>query len=198
MSDHTSCERTHVNFHCTVISEVPSVHIKHRRVDADHLLSVFSQWLPKLTMSPQLLFILPILRSTRTQMTIAESFVDALVLIDTVFLRWRSVTLHLWCLGRYKINYKVWKRLGPAQNVVNINFSLIAYNATFVAMMDKKTSPLYNGSITADIDWASSELPIGDRRLSFGVMEKSLTFAGWWTRPRCLLSSNFSIVLWIF
>ncbi|KAL6727963.1 hypothetical protein Aduo_009791 [Ancylostoma duodenale] len=56
--------------------------------------------------------------------------------------------------------------------------SLIAYNATFVAMMDKTTSPLYNGSITADIDWASSELSIGDRRLSFGVMEKSLTFAG--------------------
>ncbi|KIH45026.1 transporter, major facilitator family protein [Ancylostoma duodenale] len=45
-------------------------------------------------------------------------------------------------------------------------------------MMDKTTSPLYNGSITADIDWASSELSIGDRRLSFGVMEKSLTFAG--------------------
>ncbi|KIH50565.1 hypothetical protein ANCDUO_19356 [Ancylostoma duodenale] len=45
-------------------------------------------------------------------------------------------------------------------------------------MMDKTTSPLYNGSTTADIDWASSELSIGDRRLSFGVMEKSLTFAG--------------------
>ncbi|RCN30910.1 transporter, major facilitator family protein [Ancylostoma caninum] len=56
--------------------------------------------------------------------------------------------------------------------------SLIAYNATFVAMLDKTTSPLYNGSTTAEIDWASSELSIGDRRLSFGVMEKSLTFAG--------------------
>ncbi|KAK6741581.1 hypothetical protein RB195_009446 [Necator americanus] len=59
--------------------------------------------------------------------------------------------------------------------------SLIAFNATFVAMMDKTTSPLYNGSITDDIDWQSSELSIGDRRLSFDVMEKSLTFAGGFT-----------------
>ncbi|VDO22919.1 unnamed protein product [Haemonchus placei] len=56
--------------------------------------------------------------------------------------------------------------------------SLIAFNATFVAIMDKTTSPLYNGSISADIDWASSSLPIRDRRLSFGVLEKSLSFAG--------------------
>ncbi|PIO60501.1 transporter, major facilitator family protein, partial [Teladorsagia circumcincta] len=44
--------------------------------------------------------------------------------------------------------------------------------------MDKKTSPLYNGSISEEIDWASSDLPIGDRRFSYGVLEKSLSFAG--------------------
>ncbi|WKX98467.1 hypothetical protein Q1695_013836 [Nippostrongylus brasiliensis] len=56
--------------------------------------------------------------------------------------------------------------------------SLIAFNASFVAIMDKTTSPLYNGSLSDEIDWASSELAIWDRRLSFGVLEKSLSFAG--------------------
>ncbi|VDN39113.1 unnamed protein product, partial [Cylicostephanus goldi] len=63
--------------------------------------------------------------------------------------------------------------------------------------MDKKTSPLYNGTISPDIDWASSELPIGQRRLSYGVLEKSLTFAGGFvgsmalTFPMNLLLSRF-------
>uniref|UniRef100_A0A0K0DPP4 MFS domain-containing protein n=1 Tax=Angiostrongylus cantonensis TaxID=6313 RepID=A0A0K0DPP4_ANGCA len=56
--------------------------------------------------------------------------------------------------------------------------SLIAFNATFVAMMDKTTSPLYNGSVSNQTDWASSDLPIRDRRFTFGVVEKSLSFAG--------------------
>lgn len=56
--------------------------------------------------------------------------------------------------------------------------SLIAFNANFVAMMDKTTSPLNNGSSSNETDWASSDLSIGDRRLSFGVTEKSLSFAG--------------------
>uniref|UniRef100_A0A1I7XSM1 MFS domain-containing protein n=1 Tax=Heterorhabditis bacteriophora TaxID=37862 RepID=A0A1I7XSM1_HETBA len=59
--------------------------------------------------------------------------------------------------------------------------SLIAYNATFVPMMDKTTSPLYNGTISSDIDWASDNLAISDRRFSFGFLEKSLSFAGGFT-----------------
>ncbi|XGW16395.1 hypothetical protein V3C99_001677 [Haemonchus contortus] len=56
--------------------------------------------------------------------------------------------------------------------------SLIAFNASFVAMQDKTTSPLFNGSLTDDINWSSSALPIGDRRFSFSFLQKSLNFAG--------------------
>ncbi|GMT19989.1 hypothetical protein PFISCL1PPCAC_11285, partial [Pristionchus fissidentatus] len=66
--------------------------------------------------------------------------------------------------------------------------SAIAYNATFVSMMNKHTSPLYpqyleeinNGTLEEDIDidWESSDLSIGDRRFSFDTLQKSLSFAG--------------------
>ncbi|KAJ1368655.1 hypothetical protein KIN20_029882, partial [Parelaphostrongylus tenuis] len=54
---------------------------------------------------------------------------------------------------------------------------LIAFNASLVAMMDKTTSSLFNGSISNQTDWASSDLSIRDRRFTFGVVEKSLSFA---------------------
>lgn len=59
-------------------------------------------------------------------------------------------------------------------------FSVIAYNASFVSMMDKKSSPLFNGTNLYDpsVDWASSDLSIGDRRYSYGYIEKSLSFSG--------------------
>ncbi|GMS89700.1 hypothetical protein PENTCL1PPCAC_11875, partial [Pristionchus entomophagus] len=66
--------------------------------------------------------------------------------------------------------------------------SVIAYNATFVSMMNKATSPLYeeylelkeNGTRDEEIliDWESSSLSIADRRFSFDTMQKSLSFAG--------------------
>ncbi|GMR42721.1 hypothetical protein PMAYCL1PPCAC_12916, partial [Pristionchus mayeri] len=66
--------------------------------------------------------------------------------------------------------------------------SVIAYNATFVSMMNKASSPLYeeylemkaNGTDDEEIsvDWESSDLSIADRRFSFDTLQKSLSFAG--------------------
>eukprot|EP00080_Pristionchus_pacificus_P007889 PDM67909.1 Glycosyltransferase [Pristionchus pacificus] len=66
--------------------------------------------------------------------------------------------------------------------------SVIAYNATFVSMMNKATSPLYedylemrrNGTEEEEIyiDWESPTFSISDRRFSFDTMQKSLSFAG--------------------
>ncbi|CAJ0569562.1 unnamed protein product, partial [Mesorhabditis spiculigera] len=60
--------------------------------------------------------------------------------------------------------------------------TVIAYNATFVAMMDITSSPYYYENITdheiSQIQWDSSELPIADRRFQYSALEKALTFAG--------------------
>lgn len=56
--------------------------------------------------------------------------------------------------------------------------SLIAFNSAYTVMTNITSSPLNNGSNSSHIDYASSELPISDRRFNFGFAEKSLSFAG--------------------
>ncbi|CAJ0942685.1 unnamed protein product, partial [Mesorhabditis belari] len=60
--------------------------------------------------------------------------------------------------------------------------SVIAYNATFVVMMDITSSPLYHGNLTfqeiEQIDWASSDLSMSDRRFRYDMLQKGLSFAG--------------------
>ncbi|VDL78901.1 unnamed protein product [Nippostrongylus brasiliensis] len=55
---------------------------------------------------------------------------------------------------------------------------LIAWNSAYSSMLDRETSPLYNGSLDENIDWASPDLPLADRRFVFHFTEKSLSFAG--------------------
>ncbi|CAB3402581.1 unnamed protein product [Caenorhabditis bovis] len=61
--------------------------------------------------------------------------------------------------------------------------ALIAYNATYVSLVNLESSPLWDDFVSSnktvdEVDWNSSDLPLSDRRFAFTTVHKSLGFAG--------------------
>ena len=94
--------------------------------------------------------------------------------------------------------WRVCKRLNFAFSFTHFNFSVICFNVAIIRMTNLRTSPLYTPNSTTEIDYASFELPLADRRFIFSPLQRSLLFSCKPPPPAILIHANNDICLATF